>query len=97
MKSKQDLLKEQSGSYMRIRLHLDDCGQVKELRVPTFWCGQTRSWIGAVHLKTGKLLRATGASSFELQESFNKELYAVFESKDEHTDALVELFEEVNE
>lgn len=61
-------------SYMELCIHLD--GQTNMyLRVPTVWDDIEKNWLGFIKTpKTQKLLHASGANSFELQNSFNRVL-----------------------
>lgn len=70
-----------SPSYMELRIDLDG----KEplfLRIPTFWDSIESRWIGAIKTpKTLKLIKGEGKTSFDLQNSFNIALHAMFQSE----------------
>ena len=71
-------LEDQTDSFMHLILHIDE-GEDLELKVPTFFDSITTKWIGTIKLpKSKKLITASGKDSFELQNSFNKELHKFF-------------------
>lgn len=73
-------LNDQSGSYMRVGLHLDGKSSVW-LRIPTFWDDRRKHWIGAMQTpETRRLIHATGKDHIELQNSFNAQLAEMFET-----------------
>lgn len=81
----------ESPSYMELRLDIDEKESSLFLRVPTFWDDVNKQWIGALKLPGGKILKAVGKTSFDLQNSFNREASKIF--KDEkYGDELFSLF-----
>ncbi len=63
-----------SGSYMQLALRLE-YGEDIFLRVPTAWDDFAKLWIGFIKTpKSKELIYGSGATSRELENSFNKAL-----------------------
>lgn len=66
-------------SYMELCLHLDGKEDLY-LRVPTVWDDINKQWIGFVKTPTTqKLISGSGKTSFDLQNSFNHSMNAIFQ------------------
>ncbi len=79
-------------SYMELCLNFDEKEPVY-LRVPTLWDDVKEQWIGFVKTPiTNKLIHASGKTSFDLQNDFNRKLSEIFERGDEFTKEVYEMF-----
>lgn len=82
-----------TNSYMELCFHVDG-GTNLYLRVPTVWDCITNVWRGFIKTPvTQKLISASGKNSFELQNSFNKELHAIFEKGGTVADEVMTMFQ----
>ncbi len=95
MKKSNESLFESTNSYMDLRLHTKD-GIVLQLKVPTFWDSVQEMWMGALILPNSQqIIKAFGKNSFELQNSFNKEVSKVFAKQDKAAEELFSMFEKL--
>lgn len=77
---------------MELALHCDG-EEPLILRVPTLWDAVNEQWLGFVQTpKKLKLITGKGKDSFELQNSFNKEISDVFAKGGELADDLYSMF-----
>jgi hypothetical protein len=83
---------EVSSSYMQLCLHLNAEEDVY-LRVPTVWDDVKKSWLGFIKTpKSQRLIHANGNDSFDLQNSFNREMRAVFQGGGAIAEELFNMF-----
>jgi len=82
-----------SKSYMELCFHVDGA-QSLYLRVPTVWDDRRKLWIGFVKSpKTQRLIHGEGKDSFELQNSFNAAISAIFEKNDGLAEEVFSMFQ----
>jgi dsRNA-specific ribonuclease len=82
-------LKPDTNTYMQLTLHSNE--GPKYLMVPTYYDSTKKEWLGAVHLvKAKRMIIGRGASSKELEQSFNDSLRESLEG--EFAEETLELF-----
>jgi hypothetical protein len=74
-------------SYMQLCLTQENKCNIY-LLVPTFWDSVKKMWMGFVKTPTGNILKGQGKDDFDVQNSFNLELSAYFESHPEEAFSL---------
>jgi hypothetical protein len=79
-------------SYMELCIHLDGKENVY-LRVPIFWDDIKKQWIGFIKTSiTQRLIAGSGKTSFELENSFNREISKVMQESEDLGQEIFEMF-----
>ncbi len=79
-------------SWMQLCLHLDGKDDVY-LRVPTVWNDISKKWTGFIKTpETKRLIHGEGATSFDLQNSFNVCLDSLCKESKELADEILGMF-----
>lgn len=87
------MTKSASNPYLELCFHLDGSHNVY-LRVPTVWDDINKRWIAFIKTpQTQKLIHAEAKNSFDLQNSFNKEMLEILSKEDEISKEVFSMFQ----